>query len=79
MSKVNIIHLKRRLVSGANIPVFYSEVGDFQIKDILFEVGGKNKTWSQLNKYDGKKILAKDNMLIGTKNEIPLYMFGFLY
>lgn len=65
--------------SGAGIKAFYPKEGDFQIKDTIFEVGGKNKTWKQLAAYKGKKILVKDNLLLGFKNEIPLYLFGFLY
>ncbi|MFN7096957.1 MAG: ATP-binding protein [Gammaproteobacteria bacterium] len=68
-----------QLTCGAGLPVFYSEVGDFLIKGTVFEVGGKNKTWQQLKAHNDKKILVKDNILIGSKNEIPLYLFGFLY
>lgn len=68
-----------QLMDGAKLPVFYSEIGDFAINEIVFEIGGKNKTGQQLKECDGKKIVVKDNILIGTKNEIPLYLFGFLY
>jgi hypothetical protein len=68
-----------QFTAGANLPVFYSDLGDFKIQDTLFEAGGKNKTWQQLKNYDGKKVLVKDNILLGLKNEIPLYLFGFLY
>lgn len=68
-----------QLTSGAGLPVFYSEKGDFRMNDIVFEVGGKNKTWQQLKDYPGKKILVKDHIVQGSANEIPLYLFGFLY
>ncbi|HEX4044555.1 MAG TPA: ATPase, partial [Gammaproteobacteria bacterium] len=64
---------------GAGIQTFYPEKGDFQVDDIIFEIGGKNKTARQLKSYQGKKILVKDNLLVGISNEIPLYLFGFLY
>lgn len=68
-----------QFIVGAGIKAFYSEIGDFNVNNIVFEIGGKNKTWQQLNSYKGKKILVKDNILVGMKNEIPLYLFGFLY
>ena len=68
-----------QFLSGTNLHAFYPKHGDFQINDILFEIGGKNKTGKQLISHDGKKILVKDRILVGSKNEIPLYLFGFLY
>jgi predicted AAA+ superfamily ATPase len=53
--------------------------GDFLIdKKYLFEVGGANKTYDQIagirNSY-----IAADNLIVGYKNKIPLWLFGFLY
>ena len=66
-------------VAGAKLTVYYPSQGDFQINDIVFEVGGKNKKWQQLQSYQGPKYLIKDNILVGMANEIPLYLLGFLY
>jgi len=67
-------------VSGAKIPVFHPQKGDFTIHENNFEIGGKNKTMQQLKGIDpDKRFLVKDNMLTGTKHEIPLHLFGFLY
>lgn len=68
-----------QFVKGAGLQVFYPKKGDFQVNDILFEVGGKNKTGQQIKDHNGKKFIVKDNILIGNKSEIPLYLFGFLY
>lgn len=68
-----------QFLRGANIQTFFPDTGDFKIGDRLFEVGGKNKTWSQLKNHQGNKYLVKDNMVVGFKHEIPLYLFGFLY
>lgn len=65
--------------STAKIKPFYPKKGDFKINDIIFEIGGKNKTWQQLSKISTEKYLVKDNILIGKEGEIPLYLFGFLY
>lgn len=66
-------------LQGAGIKVSYPKVGDFQVQDIIFEVGGKNKTASQLKNVKERKYLVKDNIIVGSKSEIPLYLFGFLY
>lgn len=66
-------------IQGAKLNAFYPKVGDFKVNDILFEVGGKNKTWKQLVNYNDKKALVKDDILVGSTNQIPLYIFGFLY
>jgi hypothetical protein len=65
-------------VQNAQIPIFYSSVGDFKIDEYLFEVGGKNKTTKQLKSHENSFVLA-DDILIGSKNIIPLYLLGFLY
>lgn len=44
----------------------------------LFEIGGKNKTRKQILDFD-KAFLVKDDIEIGFKNSIPLWLFGFLY
>jgi uncharacterized protein len=66
-------------LSGAGLQAFYPKVGDFQIGDRLFEVGGKNKTHSQLKSVQGDKYIVKDNVLMTYGRELPLYLFGFLY
>lgn len=53
--------------------------GDFEVdRKYLFEIGGRNKTQKQIagipNSY-----LALDDIESGYKNEIPLWLFGFLY
>ncbi|PCH52520.1 MAG: AAA family ATPase [Flavobacteriaceae bacterium] len=53
--------------------------GDFIVNDIYtFEVGGKNKSKSQL-KGVSNSFLVKDNIENGTAGTIPLWLFGFLY
>ena len=59
--------------------VRYPKQGDFLIDNkLLFEVGGKNKTFEQIadvpNSY-----LAVDDTEVGSGCRIPLWMFGFLY
>ena len=53
--------------------------GDFTVDNIIFEVGGKNKTNKQIRDADKPAFLVKDDVLTGGKKTIPLYLFGFLY
>lgn len=63
--------------SGKN--VFYSSVGDFSCDGYFFEIGGKNKTRTQIKDVPETGFLVKDDIVFGSRNEIPLYLFGFLY
>lgn len=53
--------------------------GDFIVdQKYLFEVGGKNKTFDQI-KDEPDSFLAVDGIDIGSRNRIPLWMFGLMY
>ena len=53
--------------------------GDFRIDGkYLFEIGGKGKGFSQIEKYNDSYVAA-DDLEYGTGNKIPLWLFGFLY
>jgi len=59
--------------------ISYTEKGDFKVNDrYVFEVGGKNKSQSQLKNIDNAW-LALDDIEYGFQNKIPLWLFGFLY
>jgi len=59
--------------------VHYTDKGDFLVKSkMVFEVGGKNKTFDQ-SKEVKNSFIAADGIEIGYKNKIPLWLFGFLY
>ncbi len=59
-------------------PVVYTSTGDFKIEESIFEVGGKNKTGHQIKDLENG-FLALDDIEIGFGNQIPLWLFGFLY
>ena len=64
--------------SGEN--VLYSKLaGDYRVRDTIFEIGGRSKKGKQIRDVKSDAYLVKDNILIGNKTSIPLYMFGFLY
>lgn len=56
----------------------YSAKGDFSVDDYIFEIGGKNKTDEQIENLE-KAYFVLDDILIGDKKNIPLFLFGFLY
>jgi len=55
-----------------------SKVGDFQIGEHTFEVGGKNKGQNQIRNTKGG-FIVKDNIEYGSANIIPLWHFGLTY
>ena len=55
-----------------------SKISDFEIDDITFEVGGKNKKGKQL-KEAAKGYIVKDNIEYATCRTVPVWMFGFIY
>lgn len=65
-------------LKAAGYKIHYSKIGDFEIKNNIFEIGGKNKNRKQI--YNEKNAyIIKDNTDIGNINSRPLYIFGFLY
>jgi uncharacterized protein len=57
----------------------FTKVGDFLINEkYTFEIGGTTKTFSQIADIENS-YLAIDDIEIGFKNRIPLWIFGFLY
>ncbi|WP_114748122.1 ATP-binding protein [Pleomorphovibrio marinus] len=63
---------------SVNHPIEYSTVGDFRVGRQLFEIGGKAKSQKQISQEKNAYIVA-DNIEIGYKNKIPLWLFGFTY
>lgn len=65
-------------LTGAGKMPYYSQIGDYQIENIVFEIGGKNKTMQQIKDQE-HAFLVKDDILVSRRREIPLMLFGFLY
>lgn len=63
---------------GVKNNVISSKKSDFVIDNYTFEVGGKNKQQSQIEK-DGKSFVVKDDIEFGYLNVIPLWAFGLNY
>lgn len=59
--------------------LYYTPAGDFNVNnECIIEIGGKNKTNKQIKSIP-HSYLAKDDIEIGYKNTIPLWLFGFVY
>ena len=66
-------------LQNAEIEIFYSKKADYRTRQVIFEIGGKNKTKDQLREVKEPSYLVKDQILHPLKGEIPLFLFGFLY
>jgi hypothetical protein len=67
---LNQLKLKHKIAS--------SKTADFKIEDMDFEVGGKGKTFKQIQNAK-KGFLVKDDIETGFLNTIPLWHFGLMY
>ncbi|MBK8700693.1 MAG: AAA family ATPase [Saprospiraceae bacterium] len=64
---------------AAKHKVNYSKEGDFLVDEhYTFEVGGHSKNFNQI-KRSKNSYLVLDDTIMGYKNKIPLWLFGFLY
>ena len=57
--------------------IFYSDIGDFKVDKYIFEVGGRNKTFSQI-KDKKNSFLAIDIDFTSNNNKVPLWLFSFI-
>ncbi len=58
--------------------VGYPKEGDFSVGECIFEIGGGQKKRKQIATAEKGYVVA-DDILTGTGNKIPLWLFGFLY
>jgi len=58
--------------------IFLAKQGDFVAGKYTFEVGGKTKTFDRIKDIRDSFVVA-DDIEIGHKNKIPLWLFGMLY
>jgi uncharacterized protein len=57
--------------------IFYSDIGDFKIDEMIFEVGGKNKDFTQIKDIP-QSYLALDIDFTTHPKKIPLWLFGMM-
>lgn len=68
-----------KMIKNSGKKIYFSKTGDFEVENRIFEIGGKGKSKKQIKERLEDAFLVKDDMLYGSKYEIPLYLFGFLY
>jgi len=57
--------------------IFYSDVGDFRVGEMIFEVGGKGKGFNQIKDIANSFVVSDIDYTVDNRR-IPLWMFGFL-
>jgi len=55
--------------------VFYSDIGDFRVKNKIFEIGGRNKTFKQIKDIEDSYLVI-DTDYTTENRKIPLWLFG---
>lgn len=65
-------------IQSAGHSLEYSDYGDFCLLESYFEIGGKSKKRKQLKSVKNSYVV-KDDILVSSGNNLPLYLFGFLY
>lgn len=66
-------------LQNAHLNITHPPKGDFLVdEEILIEIGGKNKTPTQVAHHENHLVFA-DEVEIGWGKQIPLYLLGFLY
>jgi len=58
--------------------IYYSDIGDFRVDDIIYEIGGKNKTFKQIKDVKNSYLVIDTDYTM-EMNKVPLWLFGLLY
>jgi len=62
---------------GDDVTLYYSDIGDFKVKEYIFEIGGKGKSFKQLEGIDNGYLVI-DTDFTTHKRKIPLWVFGLM-
>jgi len=57
--------------------IYYSDRGDFKVDGYIFEIGGKNKSFKQIQNIPNSFVVTDTDYTMET-NKIPLWLFGLL-
>lgn len=57
--------------------IYYSDIGDFKLDKYIFEVGSKNKAFTQIKDIENS-FLAVDIDFTSNNKKIPLWLFSFI-
>jgi hypothetical protein len=62
---------------GDDLTLYYSDIGDFKVEKYIFEVGGKGKSFKQLEGIDNGYLVIDTDFTVH-KRKIPLWVFGLM-
>ena len=57
--------------------IYYSDIGDFRVKDTIFEIGGRNKTFKQIKDIQNSYLVIDIDYITDVR-KIPLWLFGMM-
>jgi len=60
-----------------DLTLYYSDVGDFKVEEYIFEVGGKGKSFKQLEGVENGYLVI-DTDFTTHKRKVPLWVFGLM-
>ncbi|MEA1956603.1 MAG: AAA family ATPase [Campylobacterota bacterium] len=75
--EVDIGTLRETFFASCFEVLYYSDIGDFKVNEYIFEIGGTNKKFKQIQDVENS-FLVIDTDYSMEKNKIPLWMFGLL-
>ena len=73
--EVNIGTQRETFFAGCFSHIYYSDIGDFRHKDMIYEIGGKNKSFKQIKDIPNSKLVI-DTDYTSDNKKIPLWLFG---
>ena len=57
--------------------IYYSDVGYFRVGDVIFEIGGRNKTFKQIKDVQSSYLVIDIDYTTDVR-KIPLWLFGMM-
>ena len=75
--EVNIGNIRETFFVSCFSEIYYSSIGDFRVRDNIYEIGGKNKTFKQIKDVKNSYLVIDTDY--STENrKIPIWLFGLL-
>ena len=58
-----------------DLTLYYSDIGDFKVGEYIFEVGGKGKSFKQIEDLENSYLVIDTDFTVHER-KIPLWVFG---
>jgi predicted AAA+ superfamily ATPase len=62
---------------GDDLILYYSNIGDFKVGEYIFEVGGRGKSFKQLEGVEDGYLVIDTDFTVHSR-KIPLWLFGLM-